>query len=169
MKSDPVVPALKDLGALTPGDVDLVERAQIAHAKVLLEQARTSPSMSETIIVSLLESHVWMLERRQLCRQKADLLLQPLRDAARELGYAISVHGSLTRDIDLIACPWTEHAASAHELAAAVIDTIKTVNGIALDPTDDANPRTKPHGRLAWSIHLGGGPYVDLSVMPRLT
>jgi len=25
----------------------------------------------------------------------------------------------------------------------------------------------KPHGRLAWTIPLGHGHYVDLSVMPR--
>ena len=27
-------------------------------------------------------------------------------------------------------------------------------------------PGMKPHGRLCWSFHLGGGPYIDLSVMP---
>lgn len=31
----------------------------------------------------------------------------------------------------------------------------------------------KPHGRLAYSLHLtdrgGAGPYLDVSVMPRLT
>ena len=28
-------------------------------------------------------------------------------------------------------------------------------------------PGLKPHGRLTWSFHVGGGPYLDLSVMPR--
>jgi hypothetical protein len=30
-------------------------------------------------------------------------------------------------------------------------------------------PTQKPHGRLAWSVHLGyrGNLYVDISVMPR--
>ena len=28
------------------------------------------------------------------------------------------------------------------------------------------NPQAKPHGRLCWSIQLGGGAYIDLAVMP---
>jgi len=31
----------------------------------------------------------------------------------------------------------------------------------------DKIPTKKPHGRLAWSFHMGAGPYVDLSVMPQ--
>jgi hypothetical protein len=52
---------------------------------------------------------------------------QKVRDAvyfarvvARSKGYALAVHGSLARDIDLVAVPWVEEAASAAELAEAV-------------------------------------------------
>lgn len=27
------------------------------------------------------------------------------------------------------------------------------------------NPDVKPHGRLAWNIHLEAGPFIDISVM----
>jgi hypothetical protein len=29
-------------------------------------------------------------------------------------------------------------------------------------------PGGKPHQRLGWTFHLGGGPYIDLAVMPRV-
>jgi hypothetical protein len=107
-------------------------------------------------------------------------LLDDIRKAARELGYAIAIHGSLSRDFDLIAAPWTFQARPALELVEAVR---AAVNGHILpDGTPggrwDAqqgkyvsatvkNPEHKPHGRLAWCIQLGAGAYLDLSIMPR--
>lgn len=79
-------------------------------------------------------------------------------------GYALTEHGSKRRDIDLVACPWTTAAVSPQELLAALSACILHRNGLALVMD---GPEMKPHGRLAWSIHLGGGPYIDLSVMPR--
>jgi len=113
----------------------------------------------------------------KLTLAKALLLIEPLRATARRHGYAIGVHGSLERDIDLIAAPWVIDASPADRLIKALIRTIKRHNkGIALvlrparnaDPADERgrNPVTRPHGRLAWAIHLGGGPYIDVSVMP---
>jgi hypothetical protein len=91
---------------------------------------------------------------------------------ARELGYALALHGSLTRDADMVAVPWTDAAVPAEELAAAMIEESGgfIVHREDADPYDYTrrNPQPKPHGRLAWSIHLGGGPYIDLSVTPRL-
>lgn len=105
-------------------------------------------------------------------------LVPALRDKARELGYALSEHGSLRRDIDLLAVPWTVSAVSQDELAAALIEVIKQLNNgyahvpdyINADPYDftKRSPEPKPHGRKAWSIHLGTGPYIDLSVMPTI-
>lgn len=102
-------------------------------------------------------------------------LIGPLREKARQLGYAIGVHGTLKRDIDLIACPWTDEAVDARTLAEALLKVAADHNrGLAfLKPQEDSGyfwagcPGHKPHGRLVWSIHLGGGPYIDLSVMPR--
>lgn len=86
--------------------------------------------------------------------------IDAIRDTAAKLGYAIGEHGSLARDIDLIAVPWTEQAAPATELVEAIVKAIKGYRPVQ-------KPSRKPHGRRAWSIHLGGGPYVDLSVVPR--
>lgn len=105
---------------------------------------------------------------------KYELLIEPLRKEARRLGYAIGVHGTLKRDIDLIACPWTKDAVSARDLAAALGEIIERINGVAFrhecerdEYFDRGQPGGKPHGRLCWNWHLGGGPYIDLSVMPR--
>lgn len=84
---------------------------------------------------------------------------------AREKGYCLALHGSMHRDCDLIAAPWSEDAASAEEL----VDALKSVvGGFVIADDEGTFPRAKAHGRLAWSIHLGGGPYLDLSVMPRV-
>lgn len=90
-------------------------------------------------------------------------IIDAVRAAAERCGYAIAVHGSVARDIDLIAAPWTDSAVSAGELALCIAG----VSSGFIDAEDAKAPIRKPHGRLCWRIHLGGGPYIDLSVMPR--
>lgn len=112
---------------------------------------------------------------RRQCGKKYRRLIGPLRARARELGYAIGVHGSLRRDIDLIAVPWKSGAVPARELAEALLSVVRHVNGygelswsmVGEEFTLDGCPGVTPHGRLGWVINLGGGPYIDLSVMPR--
>lgn len=106
-------------------------------------------------------------------RPHYERLIGPIRERARELGYAIAVHGSLKRDIDLIACPWAEGAAPARELAEAlrvVCDGYYSWSMKGSEFTLNGCPGNKPHGRLGWVISLemnhGGGPCIDLSVMP---
>lgn len=91
-------------------------------------------------------------------------IVERLRPAARELGYALALHGSLDRDLDVLAVPWTATAAPA----AALAECVRT--GLAGWYVPHVpQPERKPHGRLAWSIlpPWGGHPYIDLSVMPR--
>lgn len=88
-----------------------------------------------------------------------------IRDTARKLGYAVAIHGSLSRDFDLIAVPWVEDARPVDELVEAVR---LAINGTIIPtgtpggrwdkateqfvPVQVVNPAIKPHGRLAWSI-----------------
>ena len=37
-----------------------------------------------------------------------------LCDVAREMGYALALHGSMNRDMDLIAVPWVVGALRVH-------------------------------------------------------
>lgn len=100
------------------------------------------------------------------CVKRYPEALRITREIAREHGYAIAVHGSETRDLDLIAVPWTELASDPVTLIDAIglaIPAYLTESTAEGEPW----PRKKPHGRLCWSLHLGGGPYLDISVMPR--
>lgn len=88
-----------------------------------------------------------------------------IRRVAREFGYAIGLHGSGTRDLDLIAAPWTGTAHSAEELVDAIC---LAIHGVAETlPGLEQNPARRSHGRLAWSIQIGAGRYIDLSIMRR--
>jgi hypothetical protein len=82
---------------------------------------------------------------------------------ARRHGYALALHGSLRRDCDLVAIPWIEKASRPDVLIAALADRL---GGVI--PDDGNNPEVMPHGRLAWSIHVGSGAYMDVSVMPKV-
>jgi len=94
---------------------------------------------------------------------------------ARKHGYALAVHGSMARDFDLIAVPWTAEAGEP----GPMVDEMKTaVQGVYVHHEfdhllTDSHITKKPHGRLSWSIHLtnkgADGPYLDISVMPRAT
>lgn len=99
-------------------------------------------------------------------------LYPTLCKAAREYGYALAIHGTLQRDMDLIAVPWTDTAMPSDELVEALIGVsdgwiIHRAEGNDLN--DGTSPKQKPHGRVAWSIYISEGVYLDLSVMPLLT
>lgn len=89
-------------------------------------------------------------------------LLPVVRAVARTHGYAIGLHGSGVRDLDLIAVPWVAGASVAHVLVEAIRAAI---NG----HIQEGYPLTKGRGRLVWSIRpLDNNPdaslYIDLSV-----
>lgn len=104
-------------------------------------------------------------------------LVNPLCNASRSLGYALAFHGSLIRDIDLVAVPWVTNAAEPGVLAEVIRQTTELTTGYCqMDPLEESVdwfrrgcPGMKPHGRLAWSFWLTsirGCPYIDLSVVP---
>lgn len=81
-----------------------------------------------------------------------------IRELAREVGYAVGVHGSQERDLDLIAAPWTEGAVSAEALAQHI--------AAGLDGRVHA-PEARPLGRWACNIQIDGWyKLIDLSVAP---
>lgn len=122
-----------------------------------------------------------MIGDEQILRETADTskqekifaksveLLPIIRRVARECGYAIGVHGSFRRDLDIIAAPWMENVKTPTELAEAISAAI----GGYIPNDGDArpgnytkrSPQPLPHGRQAWSIHVSF-TYIDLSVMP---
>ena len=84
-----------------------------------------------------------------------------VRKLAWEEGYAIGLHGSFTRDLDLIAVPWTEKPCEPEHLVRRVIDA----TGLRSLPS---NPGTKPQGRLVWTLlfkEFNDPRFVDFSVI----
>ena len=117
------------------------------------------------------------------------IMFEPLKKIALKYGYNLVLHGSLNRDLDLIAIPWQENLGSVDEM----IDEFSSyVGGEVLlsnkrpqadgTITDDRFTH-KPHGRVVYIIEIfrggylnGGGfhdiyirdpeTYIDISVMP---
>lgn len=81
-----------------------------------------------------------------------------IRELAKEVGYAIGVHGSLERDLDLIAIPWSESAVDPKSLAQHIASGL---------PGTVIAEEQKPLGR--WSCNIQATGYfklIDLSVAP---
>ena len=93
------------------------------------------------------------------------------RNALRNQGYALAVHGTQIRDLDLLAVPWRATALDAEAVAEIVAHAIPAV--LHKDPgTGSVVWERKPHGRMATSMYPRWAYgfdrwYVDLSVMPR--
>ena len=83
-----------------------------------------------------------------------------LQTIARANGYCLALHGSMQRDLDAIAVPWTKRAVPAERLVEQICDQM------GLTPTNDS-PADKEHGRRVWSLLMGEIGFVDFSIMPR--
>lgn len=87
------------------------------------------------------------------------------RNVGKHQGYAVAVHGSQIRDLDLLAVPWIE------DLAITPLRLAETI-AAALPGVIKGKAEPKPHGRVAFVIfprvRYGFDTwYIDLSVMPR--
>ena len=94
--------------------------------------------------------------------------LPEIRKRAKELGWAIGVHGSLVRDFDLIAVKWVEDASSHAKLFHTICDVIDEIGSSKekIARTESINRvLERPHGRISYDIQLGFGAYIDLSIM----
>lgn len=76
-------------------------------------------------------------------------------------GYALTLHGSFTRDLDLVAVPWTDAASEPEHL----IKRIEEAGGVKAN----GEPTKRPHGRLTWTLlfpAFADPRFIDFSVMP---
>lgn len=81
---------------------------------------------------------------------------------ARRHGYALAVHGSLARDLDLVAIPWVEEAGDPDSLLDEITATfaVQRLRGMGV----------KPHGRLAFTLCVGFGQCsIDLQFVARVS
>jgi len=98
--------------------------------------------------------------------------LPAMREAARIHGYALGLHGSTRRDLDLIAMPWGDESSSADELAQAIQHAACGISRNGLYIWEE-----KPQGRIAtsfpicvtaWHDMVSAG-HVDLSILVPVT
>ena len=99
-------------------------------------------------------------------RALLDFILPLMRVAAAKQRWTIAVHGSLNRDIDLIAVPWENGAMEMDKFTALICGVISGITGSCIQH----NAWTvKPHGRMAKTLLVYCGENhmsIDLSVMP---
>lgn len=89
-----------------------------------------------------------------------------LCELARENGYALTVHGTMNLDFDLVAIPWTDNAIEEHKLAKLIAEQLNMFAGVGFEKFHET-PVIKPHGRLSWILYFGSHAYIDLSIMSR--
>lgn len=79
------------------------------------------------------------------------LMFQPMKEIALKYGYNLVLHGSLNRDMDLIAIPWQENLGSVDEMMNEFADYIY---GKVRKSDEKA-----PHGRMWYIIDIFRGGY----------
>jgi hypothetical protein len=93
------------------------------------------------------------------------------RIIAWQYGYTCVMHGSFTRDLDLLLVPWEPRAAGNDE---QLLRLIAQAGGLTFRDGKDilkaeVDFTLKPHGRKACSLFFPGSAdrrWVDISVMP---
>lgn len=88
-------------------------------------------------------------------------VLPELRRIAYASGYGLGVHGSMRRDLDLIAVPWTDKAVEPNVLARRMQLSLSGMKQKTYDWTE------KPHGRRAATIVFAMNAFIDLSITPK--
>lgn len=93
-----------------------------------------------------------------------------LAKCARNHGYALAMHGSMLRDIDLVAVPWVRRCKAPSTLIKAMRAIVEALAGKEkVYVRVSKKPEVKPHGRLAWSLFFSRDAYLDISIIPAST
>lgn len=88
-------------------------------------------------------------------------LYPKLTELAREHGYAMAVHGSMARDMDVCCIPWIKAPSEPQAVVDEITKTfaISQINGWTIHE----------HGREVTTLSIAFGEcFIDLSFMPRV-
>jgi hypothetical protein len=105
------------------------------------------------------------------------MFFEQLKDIAREYGYNLLVHGSMNRDLDLVAVPWVDEPRPEQDM---IKEFQEYLTGMTLTrPDGEVDYTTLPGGRHSYVIELNRGNrhgewvrfydeqyYLDISVTP---
>lgn len=107
------------------------------------------------------------------------MLYEELKDIAKLYGYNLVIHGSMNRDLDLIAIPWEDHCCFTKE-QIMIKEFQEYLTGNTLSKSDgEIAYNILPGGRHGYVIELNRGNrhgewirfedsqyYLDISVVP---
>ena len=139
----------------------------------------TSRKVTPTLRALERAAHISMvrLARRELAKRAIlggettrylELNYRLLMQVAKRHGYSLTVHGSMLRDIDLVAVPWVARCKAPSTLIKAFKSIVEVQSGREkVYVRINKKPEIKPHGRLAWSLWFSRSAYLDISVCAR--
>lgn len=98
---------------------------------------------------------------------------ESLKATALRYGYNLVLHGSLNRDLDLIAIPWQKDLGDVDEM---ILEFSEQLGGRIMKQSEE-DKHCFPHGRISYVINLNRGEfthpnyndpqyYLDISVIP---
>lgn len=82
---------------------------------------------------------------------------EALKNIAKRYGYNLVLHGSMNRDLDLIAIPWEQHTGDVDRMIEAFA---KKLGGMMVVQSDESK-NCFPHGRMSYLIFMNRDTYVD--------
>lgn len=88
-----------------------------------------------------------------------------LPEVSEKTGYAFAVHGSQQRDLDIVAVAWVDNPLPVPDMVRVLCERIGRFTR-PCEPVHDVEH--KPHGRVAVTITLNYGCWIDLSIIPPL-
>lgn len=88
-----------------------------------------------------------------------------IRILAWQYGWSALVHGSMTRDLDILLVPWEKTA--TNDRVEQIIKMLAENENLRIQ----GEPSNKPHGRKAWTLlfpGFGDPRWIDISWMPAI-
>ena len=89
-------------------------------------------------------------------------MYEDIRQCAMDCGWAVSLHGSLASDMDIMAMPWVDNAVSFKEMIDIVSKLFKD-NDISSQYVITYNE--KPHNRVVATVPIFADFYLDISTI----
>jgi len=92
------------------------------------------------------------------------VLWESFRKAALECGWSLALHGSMARDMDMMAMKWTEDAKSKEDLVEALNSCI---DGTFWKEYNFKPFYGKPNDRVVYTLRIFSDFYIDLSIVEK--
>lgn len=92
-------------------------------------------------------------------------LLESLRKIAFDNGYALAIHGSCAKDLDLIAVRWNEVYSSPEKLVKSFIKEISEYTFGNLSILEITKPEVKFENQIHYIIPIIDDWFIDLTVI----